>query len=89
MIRVVNVPKPNQHQTQGCHLADNFIDFRDGKIGDNVFEHKIIFPFRINIKQCIGTFYVLYYILRVYSIIYLDTFLYVKTHTICNRRLNE
>ena len=40
---------------KGCHLADNFIDFREGTIGDKIFSSRILHPTLLNIKTCIGS----------------------------------
>ena len=38
-----------------CHLADNFIDFREGTSGDEIFSSRILHPTVLNIKTCVGS----------------------------------
>ena len=40
---------------RSCHLADNFIDFREGATGDKIFSSRILHPTVLNIKTCIGS----------------------------------
>ena len=40
--------------TKRCHIADNFIDFGEGKPGDDAFASRVLHPRIINIKTCTG-----------------------------------
>ena len=40
--------------SKGCHIADNFIDFREGKPGDDAFASRVLHPTVLNIKTCTG-----------------------------------
>ena len=45
----------NKTSKKGCHLANNFIDFREGTSGDQIFSSRILHPTLLNIKTCIGS----------------------------------
>ena len=47
--------KTNSSLKRSCHLADNFIDFREGATGDKIFSSRILHPTVLNIKTCIGS----------------------------------
>ena len=42
----------NNSADQRCHIADNFIDFREGKLADTLF--RVLNPAVLNIRTCGG-----------------------------------
>ena len=52
-----NASSPTQYSNHGdqrCHIADNFIDFREGKLADRLFFSRVLHPQLLNIRACNG-----------------------------------